>query len=203
MRLTYIPIILAIVSIILVGCLIQPTDPKQIDEYNNQIVSLIQPFITPITGLLTILALWLKANFDKKDIKKTAELAAQIVAREAKETAEKVAVKTEQVAEKLAQKTDEVKEVVINKIQESHAESAVAIEKANNTNEKILSLQQQQARKPHRATDLTASPAATGAAATVSIPTQDMKDIKEIKVDVKTIKSDTQEIKDDIKDIKQ
>lgn len=129
---------------VLSGCLIQPSNPADINQYNNQIISLVSPFITPVVGILTVLALWVKANIDKKDIKDTAKEAAKAAAEEAKNT-----------AVTLVQKTDIIKDEVLTKLDASHAASAEAISKANNTNEKILELQKQQAtRHLSRSTDI-------------------------------------------------
>lgn len=135
--------LLCIIFIILTGCLVQPSNPSDVAAYNNQVIALITPFITPVVGFLSVVALWIKSNIDKKDIKQEAKAAAMEVAAESKK-----------VAETLAEKTEIAKDKVLNKIEETHIAAVSAIDKTNNTNEKILQLQEQVVtRRPSRATD--------------------------------------------------
>jgi H+/gluconate symporter-like permease len=129
---------LMMLSVIVAGCLVQPapTDVEAVSQYNNQIIGLWTPFITPIVTLLGVLALWLKSNWDKRDLAK----------------------KTDEAAEKLAETSKVSKEQVIEEVRQQKDLSATALTAANSFNEKILAVQEQVAkqavRAPSRSTDV-------------------------------------------------
>lgn len=122
---------------VMAGCLVPPpaTDAAAVAAYNNQIVSLLTPFVTPIVTLLGVLALWLKSNWDKRELSR----------------------KTDEAAEKLAAASQERNAKVLEKVQEAREINVTALNAANSTNEKIAALHQtvaeQTKRAPARATD--------------------------------------------------
>ncbi|HEU4770096.1 MAG TPA: hypothetical protein VFS77_22200 [Pyrinomonadaceae bacterium] len=123
--------------------MIQPTGPADVSSYNQQIMQLWAPIIQGLVSLLGFFGLWLKSNWDKKELKDAAAAEAADVKGVAEETAKAMATKTKETAEVLAAKTEGSAVRVMEKIEESHQINAVALDKANHTNEKILALQQQ------------------------------------------------------------
>jgi H+/gluconate symporter-like permease len=129
---------LMILSAIMAGCLVQPvpTDAEAVSQYNNQIIGLWTPFITPVVTLLGVLALWLKSNWDKRDLAK----------------------KTDETAEKLAEASRARNERVIDEVRQQKDLNVSALTAANNLNEKMLAVQEQVAkqgvRAPSRSTDI-------------------------------------------------
>lgn len=128
---------LMLIAATLAGCLVQPisTDASAVAAYNNQIMGLITPFVTPIVMILGTLALWLKSNWDKRDLSR----------------------KTDEAAAKLHEASRERNEKVIDEVRQQKELNANALNAANNLNEKMLAVQQQVAdqskRAPARATD--------------------------------------------------
>jgi hypothetical protein len=117
---------LTVVAAITAGCLVQPvpSDADAVSQYNNQVIGLLTPFITPIVTLLGVLALWLKSNWDKRDLSR----------------------KTEEAAEKLAESSRARNENVIKEVREQKDLNVSALTAANSLNEKMLAVQEQVAK---------------------------------------------------------
>lgn len=135
-------VLVCVISGVLAGCLVEPTAAADVPAYNQQIIALLSPFVTPACGILLAIAYWIKSNADKKDLKETA-----------KKEAEKVAVTAQLAASQLANQTEVARNSVLTKLDESHRESAAAMREANDTNTKILKLQESAAPRGQRSTD--------------------------------------------------
>lgn len=116
------------------GCLMPPS-PNDVDAvaaYNTQIMSIIAPLLTPVVTLLGILALWLKSNWDKRELGQ----------------------KTENAARQLSEASHQRNERVIEEVRQQKDLNANALSAANNFNEKLLAVAENKKRAPSRSTDV-------------------------------------------------